>query len=133
MNYFKILGIVFGTVAMLKPFYMHILPWDENKFIAKAYSRKRPFWVLAVGIAGLLLVLLTWYIHFTENIPYSLILTLLFSLTAIKAILFIFDYRKFQNWVEKMLKKDKGRKIVLVDIMAGIFGMIVIIVSIIFY
>lgn len=133
MNYFKILGIVFGTVAMLKPFYMHILPWDENKFIAKAYSRKRPFWVLSVGVAGLLLVLLTWYLHFTENIPYSLILTLLFSLTAIKALLFIFDYRKFQNRVEKMLKKDNGRDIVLVDIMAGIFGMVVIILSLIFY
>jgi hypothetical protein len=42
MNYFKVLGIVFGLAALLKPFYMHLLPWDENQFIEKFYSEKRP-------------------------------------------------------------------------------------------
>ncbi len=26
MNYFKVLGIGFGLIAFLKPFYMHLLP-----------------------------------------------------------------------------------------------------------
>ena len=42
MNYFKVLGIIFGLLAMLKPFYMHLIPWDENKFIAKVTHKNAP-------------------------------------------------------------------------------------------
>lgn len=133
MNYFQILGIVFGIVALLKPFYMHILPWDENKYISKAYKEKRPKWLVIVGIVGILLVGFTWYQHFSLNIPYSIILTILFSLTAVKALVLVFDYKRFQSWVSGMLKKDKGRKIVVIDIIVGIFGALVVPASIIFY
>ena len=133
MNYFKVLAIVFGLIAFLKPFYMHILPWDENKFIGKAYTEKRPTWIIPVAIVGLLLVAFTWYKHFTTDIDYSLILTILFSLTAIKAIFFIFDYEKFQKWVAGMLNKDKGKKIVLIDIGAGIFGLLLVLLGIFVY
>lgn len=133
MNYFQILGIVFGLIALLKPFYMHILPWDENKYISKAYKEKRPVWLVIVGIAGILLVAFTWYQHFALNIPYSIILTILFSLTAVKALMLIFDYKRFQSWVSGMLKKDKGRKIVVIDVLVGVFGAAVVAASIIFY
>ena len=133
MNYFKILGIIFGLIAMLKPFYMHILPWDENKFIAKAYSKKRPKWIVPVASIGLLLVAFTWYKELTTDIPYSLVITIIFSLTAIKALLFIFDYEKFQKWVAGMLAEKEGKKIVLVDIIAGVFGAIVVVVSILIF
>ncbi|MCB2194467.1 MAG: hypothetical protein KQH79_01335 [Bacteroidetes bacterium] len=133
MSYFKILGIVFGLAAMLKPFYMHLIPWDENKFIAKAYSKKRPKWITPIAIVGLLLVGITWYKELTTDIPYSLVITIIFSLTAIKAIFFIFDYEKFQKWVAGMLTKGGGKKIVLVDILAGVLGLIVLIASIIIY
>ena len=56
MNYFKILGVTFGLIAFLKPFYMHLLPWDENRFIAKAYTEKRPGWIIPVALIGLALV-----------------------------------------------------------------------------
>jgi len=133
MHYFKILGIIFGLAAMLKPFYMHLIPWDENKYIAKAYTKKRPKWVIPVSIVGLILVAITWYKELTTNIPYSLIITIIFSLTAIKAIFFIFDYEKFQQWVAGMLAKEDGKKIVLVDILAGVFGLIVFVTSIIIF
>ncbi len=132
MNYFKILGVCFGIVAFLKPFYMHLLPWDENRFIEKTYSEKRPAWILWVGLAGLSLVGLTWYIEITTDIRYSLIITIMFSLTAVKAIFFIFDYQKFHNWVKEMLSHNKGSKIVLVDIFAGIFGLAMIVLSLLF-
>lgn len=133
MNYFQILGISFGILAFLKPFYMHVLPWDENKFIAKTYTKKRPKWILIIAILGLLLVALTWYMELTTEIEYSIIITILFSLTAVKAIIFILDYKKFYNWVAGMVEKDKGRKIVVVDILAGLFGLILILSSIIFF
>lgn len=133
MNYFKILGIIFGLAAMLKPFYMHLIPWDENKFISKAYTEQKPRWVIPVAIIGLLLVLFTWYKELTTEIPYSIVITIIFSLTAIKALLFIFDYKKFQQWVAKTLAEDKGKKIVFIDIAAGILGLLVIIASILIY
>ena len=133
MNYFKVLGIIFGLLAMLKPFYMHLIPWDENKYIAKAYAQKRPKWIVPVAILGLLLVAFTWYKELTTNIPYSLVITILFSLTAIKALMFIFDYEKFQKWVAGMLAQKQGRKIVYIDIVVGLFGMIITVASILIY
>lgn len=133
MNYFKILGIVFGLMALLKPIYMHLLPWDENKFIAKAYTKKRPKWIVPVAIFGLALVAFTWYKELTTQIEYSYIISILFSLTAIKALFFIMDYEKFQKWVSGMLSQNHGKKIIVIDILVGIFGLAVIILSILVY
>ena len=133
MNYFKVLGILFGLAAMLKPFYMHLLPWDENKFLAKTYAKKRPVWIIPVAVFGLLMVGITWYIELTTDITYSMVITIIFSLTAIKALLFLFDYQKFQSWVQRKLKEDKGKKIVIVDIWAGVLGLIVAVTSIIIF
>jgi len=133
MNYFKVLGLIFGLAAFLKPLYMHILPWDENKFIAKAYGEKRPAWIVPVAVAGLGLVALTWYMHFTAGVPNSIVLTIIFSLTAIKAIALIFDYKTFHKWVARMLSKDKGRDIVIIDIAASIIGLIIIVLTFILY
>ncbi|MCO5250180.1 MAG: hypothetical protein M9949_02015 [Candidatus Kapabacteria bacterium] len=133
MSYFKILGIVFGLAAMLKPFYMHLIPWDENKFLAKAYAKKRPKWIVPVAIVGLLLVAFTWYKELTTDVAYSMVITIIFSLTAIKALVFIFDYEKFQKWVAEMLAEKEGKKIVLIDIATGIFGLIVLVASLLIY
>lgn len=132
MNYFQILGIGFGIVAFLKPFYLHVLPWDENRFIAKAYPEKRPGWILPVAIVGLLFVAFTWFMELTTNVKYSIIITIMFSLTAVKAVLFIFNYKKFYQWIAGMLNRDQGKKIVFVDTYAGLFGLALIILSIIF-
>ena len=133
MNYFKALGIIFGLIAFFKPFYMHILPWDENRFLEKAYTEKRPSWILPVAIAGLILVCFTWYMELTTTIPYSIVITVMFSLTAVKALIFLFNYRKFYQWVAGMLSKDKGKKIIVVDIFAGIFGLIMIVLSVLLF
>lgn len=129
MNYFKILGIIFGLLAFLKPFYMHILPWDENRFIAKAYTDKRPWWIIPVALTGLALVAFTWYKELTTDVRYSLVITIMFSLTAIKAIMFIFDYSRFQKWVAGMLSKEGGRGIVITDLFASLFGLLLIVLS----
>lgn len=131
MNYFQILGMSFGLAAFLKPFYMHVLPWDENKFIAKAYTEKRPTWIIPVAIIGLLLVAFTWYMELSTDIRYSMVITIMFSLTSIKGILFLFDYKKFYRWVAGMLSENKGKKIVMVDVLAGIFGLALIVSSIV--
>lgn len=133
MNYFKVLGLVFGLVAFLKPLYMHVLPWDENAFIKKAYAEKRPKWIVFVSIIGFLLVGFTWYKHFTTDIPYSIVVSILFSLTLIKGLMFIFNYKAFYLWISGMLSNNNGKKIVIVDILASVVGLIIIILSLILY
>ncbi len=129
MNYFKVLGIVFGLAAFLKPFYMHLLPWDENSFIEKFYTEKRPPYIVAIALLGLGLVALTWYFHFTLDVANSIYITVLFSLTAIKALVLLLDYQKFQKTVAAMLSRDRGRRIVLVDIGASVIGLVILIVT----
>jgi small-conductance mechanosensitive channel len=133
MNYFKILGIVFGLAAFLKPFYMHLLPWDENSFIEKFYSEKRPPYIVIIALLGLVLIALTWYLHFTLDIANSIYLTVLFSLTAIKALVLLLDYQKFQRAVAAMLRKDRGRGVVLVDIGASVIGLVILVITFILY
>ena len=126
MNYFKVLGLVFGLAAFLKPFYMHLLPWDENSFIEKFYSEKRPPYIVVIALLGLALIALTWYLHFTLSIANSIYITILFSLTAVKAVVLLLDYQKFQKTVAAMLRKDRGRGIVLVDIVASVIGLVIL-------
>lgn len=129
MNYFKVLGIVFGLAAFLKPFYMHLLPWDENSFIEKFYSEMRPPYIIVIALLGLALVALTWYFHFTLDVANSIYITVLFSLTAIKALVLLLDYQKFQKTVAAMLSRDRGRGVVLVDIGASVIGLAILIVT----
>lgn len=133
MTYFKVLGIVFGLAAFLKPFYMHLLPWDEKSFIEKFYSEKRPPYIVIIALLGLALIALTWYLHFTLDIANSIYITVLFSLTAIKALALLLDYQKFQETVAAMLSKDRGRSVILVDIGASVIGLVILVVTFIFY
>ncbi len=133
MNYFKVLGIVFGLAAFLKPFYMHLLPWDEKSFIEKFYSEKRPPYIVVIALIGLALIALTWYFHFTLGIANSIYITVLFSLTAIKALALLLDYQKFQKTVAAMLSKDRGRSIILVDIGASVIGLVILVLTFMLY
>ena len=133
MNYFKALGIVFGLAAFLKPFYMHLLPWDENSFIEKFYSKERPPYIVVIALLGLALIALTWYLHFTLDIANSIYLTVLFSLTAVKALVLLLDYQKFQKTVAAMLSKNRGRGIVLIDIGASVIGLVILAATLYFY
>jgi len=133
MNYFKALGIIFGLAAFLKPFYMHLLPWDENSFIEKFYSKERPPWIIPIVLLGLGLIALTWYLHFTLGIANSIYMAILFSLTGLKAFTLLFDYTRFQKMVAGLLKKDRGRGIVLIDIAVSIFGLVILGLTLLIY
>jgi len=133
MNYFTVLGFVFGLAALLKPVYMHLLPWDENRFLEKFYSEKRPPWIIFIALLGLGLIALTWYLHFTLEVPNSIYITILFSLTALKAFTFLFDYQRFQKTVAAMLRKDRGRSIVKLDIGVSFFGLIILVATFLLY
>ncbi len=130
MNYFKALGIIFGVVALLKPVYIHLIPYDEFSLIGKAYQQQRPRWVVFAGIVGVILVAFTWYMYFITDIKYSIVIAILFSVTLIKAIALLFNYQAFQKWVAGLLVKEKNSRIVAIDIAVSVFGLGMVVVSV---
>ncbi|HOO60708.1 MAG TPA: hypothetical protein PLL34_09175, partial [Candidatus Mcinerneyibacteriales bacterium] len=116
MAWFKIIGTFFGLMALLKPIVFHLFPWDENAFLQKAYSEQRPVWAFPVAITGVALVGWTWVMECIIRHPRTIFITILFSLTVIKAFLFLVRYESFQKWVQNMIRRNKGRSVLIMDI-----------------
>ncbi|QVK16872.1 hypothetical protein KHQ81_08105 [Mycoplasmatota bacterium] len=128
MLYFKCLGILFGIMAFLKPFYLHILPFDEKKWIQKMYPEEKPYWINIISILGLVLLIVTWIIELVTQISLSIVISLLFSCTLIKIIVLLFNYEKFYSWLTNLLKKEK--QLYIIDGFVSLFGLILILFTI---
>lgn len=126
MAWFKIIGTFFGLTALLKPIVFHLFPWDENAFLQKAYSEQRPVWAFPVAITGVALVGWTWVMECIIRHPRTIFITILFSLTVIKALLLLVRYESFQKWVQNMTRRNKGRSVLIMDIGIGILGLAVL-------
>ncbi len=122
MNYFQILSYVFGAILILTRPAIQFFPRHWNKFeLEKAYTEKQPAWVWVVGLIGLLLVAFTWYMHFTAGVPYSLVITILLSLTLIKMSQVLFNYKQFRIFVVRVLEKDR-KTLALINLFALLMG-----------
>jgi uncharacterized membrane protein YdcZ (DUF606 family) len=122
MNYFQILSFAFGAILILTRPAIQFFPKQWNAFeLNKAYTEKQPGWVWIVGVLGLLLVAFTWYKHFTAGVPYSLVITILLSLTLIKMSQVLFNYKQFRIFVARVLEKDR-KTLALINIFALLLG-----------
>lgn len=88
---------------------------------------------MVIALLGLVLIALTWYLLFTLGLANSIYNTVLFSLTAVKALVLLIDNEKLQKAVAAMLRKNRGRGIVLVDIGASAIGLIILVFSFYLY
>ncbi len=133
MNYFQILSIAFGLLLILTRPAIQFFPKQWNAFeLNTAYTEKQPRWVWVVGLFGLGLVALTWYKHFTAGVPYSIVITLLLSLTLIKMSQVLFNYEQFRVFVVRVLEKDR-KTLVLINIFALILGIISLLLGFLLY
>ena len=122
MNYFQVLSFVFGTILILTRPAIQFFPKQWNAFeLSTAYTEIQPRWVWIVGRVGLGLVALTWSKHFTAGIPYSLVITLLFTLTLVKMSQVLFNYKQFRAFVVRVLEKDR-KTLTLINISALVLG-----------
>lgn len=122
MNYFQVLSFIFGAVLILTRPAIQFFPKQWNKFeLEQAYTEQQPKWVWIVGAIGLGLVGLTWYMHFTAGVPYSLVITILFSLTLVKMSQVLFNYRQFRAFAVRVLEKDR-KTLALINIFALLLG-----------
>ncbi len=133
MSYFQVLGFIIGLAAVLKIVLMLLRPQNATDFIARAYGEKRPVWVVPVFIITLGLVGYTWYMQFTTNVPYSIVVTVFVSLALLKVFFIVFDYQRFKKKVDATLAKEKGRDIFIQNILGGIIGLIVFLLALFVY
>lgn len=123
MNYFQVLSFVFGGLLILTRPAIQFFPKQWNRFeLDTAYTEKQPRWVWFVGAFGLLLIAFTWYKHLTANVPYSLVITLLISLTLLKTSQVLFNYKQFRAFVARVLEKDR-KTLTMINIAALILGL----------
>ena len=133
MNYFQVLSIVFGLILILTRPAIQFFPKQWNAFeLNTAYTEKQPRWVWFVGLFGLVLVIITWYMHFTKGIPYSIVITLLLTLTLVKMSQVLFNYKQFRAFAVRVLEKDR-KTLTLINIFALLLGLASLIMGFILY
>lgn len=133
MNYFKMLSLIFGALLILTRLLIHLFPKQWNLFeLNKAYTEKQPKWVWIVALVGLIILAVTWYMHLSQDVPYSLIITLFLSLTLIKTSQVLFNYQKFRAFVIRVLTKDR-HVLVRINVLVFILGIILILMGVFLY
>jgi len=133
MNYFQVLSIVFGLILILTRPAIQFFPEQWNAFeLNTAYTEKQPRWVWFIGLFGLALVILTWYMHFTAGIPYSIVVTLVLTLTLVKMSQVLFNYKQFRAFVVRVLEKDR-KTLALINTLALLLGLALLVMGFLLY
>ena len=131
--YFKILSIAFGVVVILKGPVMRLLArrWSQLG-VSAVYPEKQSFRVWATGVAGVVLIAVTWWMHLTRPVPWSLIVTVVVTLTLVKLSQVLFNYRRFRAFVLKVMKERPGY-ITVLDAAVGVLGGALVLLGIFVY
>ena len=133
MNYFQVLSIVFGLILILTRPAIQFFPRQWNAFeLNTAYTEKQPRWVWFIGLFGLALVIFTWYMHFTAGIPYSIVITLVLTLTLVKTSQVLFNYKQFRSFVVRVLERDR-KTLALINTFALLLGLALLIMGFLLY
>ena len=126
MNYFEALSIGFGLAMILTRPLIHLFPqrWADFE-MDRVYTRRQPIWVWLAGGFGLGLVAFTWYRHFTHGVPYSIVVTLIISLTLVKLSQVLFNYQQFRAFAERVLKRERTT-MNLISIATALLGLVLV-------
>mgnify|MGYP006280250261 CR=1 FL=1 len=95
MNYFSYLCFFGAIIGLISRFIIFRMGKSGKVGIRKSLYRKKPFWIYAAAVFGILLIVYTWIKVFTTEIKYSWLIALLFSLTSIK--IFFIRIQKIQK------------------------------------
>jgi hypothetical protein len=101
MSYFALLSIVIGALLCVKwPLTFAFPQWSERLITQRLYTDEKPRWIWLVIPFGLSLIVLTWYMHFSSDVPYSIVLTLIVTVSMLKMAEMVFNYAEFREWLD---------------------------------
>ncbi len=125
MNYFSVICFVWAAIGIGSRLAMAFMGQNWNKWETEsAYKEKRPKWIIAMFIIGIIIIALTWYMVAVSDIQFSWIIAALISLTIIKLSTLIFRYDKFREFMVSTLNNPK--KMLKLNISVIIFSIILI-------
>ncbi len=131
--YFKILSIAYGALMILKGPVVHFLGRRWARFEpGVVYPEKQSFRVWVVGVVGLILIAVTWVMHVKTDVDYSLIVTLVVTLTFVKLSQLLFNYRRFRQFVVKVWEKNPPYLLWL-NVAIGVLGTALVLLGIFVY
>lgn len=108
MNYFAVLSLIFGILLIGTRVLIHLFGEAWNDFELKiAYTEKQPRWVWYIAFLGVLLIGYTWYQYVITDIPYSIIITIIITITLIKTSQVLFNYAQFRAFAARLLTQDR--------------------------
>lgn len=129
----KYITIIFGLVALFKWVPIHLFPEKWNKFeLQTAYTKKQPKWLWIAAFIGILIITTTWYAHFTTNIPYSIIISVVLTLTLIKSSQLLFNYQNFRKFAVEVTETNP-KKLLYLNIFTALVGLCLVYLGIFIY
>lgn len=127
---FRWIALIWGLLAILtKPVFFTLLgkKW-RGWLLNNAYREgQRPRWILWISIPLVMLIGLTWWRVFVEPVQLSWILAALMTLSAVKLITLIFDYSRFQHWVNQLLQNKQKERVMVITV--TISGLLLIVLA----
>ncbi len=77
--------------------------WEVNT----AYAEKKPKFLSFLHIVVILFIAYTWYMVYATNIPWSWVIALLLSSVMVKALIQVYKYDQFREFVKKAMSDKK--------------------------
>lgn len=104
LNFFAVLCFFWAAIGIGSRIAMAVMgdrwrAWE----LGNAYTAQKPRWLVGVGIAGVALLVVTWGLVLTTDVPHSWIIAVLVSLTGVKLYALLFKYDEFRAFVARTL------------------------------
>lgn len=97
-------SFIWTVIQIIKPEWFYRAEQEAN------LKRKRPWWYLMLGIAGLVMLFILWYQAFQLKLISVWILTAIFTLGSVKGLGMVFFYNKFSGGVTTLISKMQASK-----------------------
>ena len=104
LAFISIGSFIWSVIQIIKPEWFYLAENEAN------IKRKRPWWYLASGILGLVVLLVLWMQAFALKLNAVWIFTAVFTLGSLKPLGMVFFYEKFSEKASSIVHKMQDSK-----------------------
>ena len=107
MNYFQVVGMLFGTLTLLIAFFWVFFLSRAPRLAERLIPEKKPFWLKVTSWVAIFFVVLSWLLVFQDINVYSVLITTIISFTMFKFIGIFLNYDWFRLTYFEIMAEDK--------------------------
>ena len=109
MNYFTALSLVLGSAMVCSRPILDLLVRGREGNVPSA-TQPHPKWTVPMSFLSVGMVGATWYQFMANDVPYSILITVIVTLAMYKVTKALLDYPRFRYYVVKVLDPDSKRR-----------------------